>query len=186
RQLCRSLAGVRLGGGAVFGGAAGPVVEQGGRGDRLAARGAQAPPQGAHDGDDGGDDDGQAQGAARGGGGGGLEEVAHPVPEGVEGLVEPAGVVLVVHALGQFAPGGLPRGVAGEGDGRFAAARQDAYGGAGGRRQRLDRGEDAPRGYHPVSPPGWRRGRGRGGRRRGPGRGRGPRGGCAGRCRAAR
>src|SRR5690606_3451326 len=146
RQLCRSLAGVRLGGGAVFGGAAGPVVEQGGRGDRLAARGAQAPPQGAHDGDDGGDDDGQAQGAARGGGGGGLEELAHPVPEGVEGLAEPAGGVLVVHALGQLAPGGLPRGATRDGDGQFVAARQDACGGAGGRRQRSHRCQESTRG----------------------------------------
>ena len=58
-----------------------------------------------------------------------------------------------------------------------------------GVRQRRHRCENSPRQAHRISSPGWCRGRwsrSPGRRRRGPGRGRGPRGGCAGRCRGAR
>ena len=39
----------------------------------------------------------QAEGAAGGRGGGGVEQLADPVPEGVQGALDQAGVVLVVH-----------------------------------------------------------------------------------------
>ena len=84
-----ALGGVRLGGGAVFGGAAGAVVEERGGGGRGAARGAEAPPQGAEDGQYGQDDDDEAECAARGRGGGGAEQLVDPVPEGVHGALGP-------------------------------------------------------------------------------------------------
>ncbi len=191
-----ALGGVCLGGGAVVGGAARAVVEQGGRGGGPAARGAQTPPQGGHERDDGQDDDDQAQRAAGRGGRGGAEESVEPVPEGVEGALEEAGVVLVVHPLRQFAPGRLLRRVAWGGEGRLVGgARRRQHGGVAGTQQRAYGGawqrqcENFPRPAHRISSPRWRRGRwsrGPGDRRRGPVRGRGPRGGCAGRCRGAR
>ncbi|MGI5426250.1 hypothetical protein [Streptomyces sp. CA-179760] len=131
-----ALGGVCLGGGAVVGGAAGAVVEQGGGRGGPAARGAQAPPQGAQDREDRQDDDDQAECAAGCRGRGGVEQFAEPVPEGVEGALEQAGVVLVVHPLGQLASGRLTRGVAWGGEGRLVGgARRRQYGGVGGVQQ---------------------------------------------------
>ncbi len=146
---------------------------------------AEAPPQGGDDGERGDDDDDQAERAAGCRRGRGAEQVADPVPEGVQRTLEPAGVVLVVHLLRQLPPGRLPRGVAREGDGRFVvAAREQAYGGAGGRGQGRYGLENSPRDGHRISSGRCRRRPGR--PRRAPVRGRGPRGGCAGRCRGAR
>lgn len=185
-----ALGGVRLGGRAVLGGAAGAVAEQGGGGRGPSAGRSEAPPQGGQDGPDGEDDDQQAECAAGGGGRRAVEQVADPVPEGVQGALEEAGVVLVVQVPGQLAAGRLPGGVAGHGDRRpvaragrhrrRAAARprqggQSPAGGAGqgrrgavgeagqrrrGQAARVRRGECSPRRAHRISSPSWRRGRG--------------------------
>ncbi len=173
-----------------------------GRRSRVGGAGAEAPPQGGADDEDGQDDDEQAERAA----GCGLrcpaEQFVDPVPDGVQGPLHQAGVVLVVHLLGQFTPGRFPRGVARDRHRRLVAREgrgpDDRAVGAqqrprdrpdGARRRRGYRCQNSPARLTASAP---RSGAGGGGalvrdaKPRGPGRGRGPRGGCAGRCTGAR
>ncbi len=148
------------------------ALEEGVRGGAGGAlRGAEPPPERGAEADDQQGQDDEPRRAAGGGARGGVEHPGDPVPEVVQGALEEARIVLVVHRLGQFGLGRLPG--------------RDPWSVHG----YVARADDlpcccgAPRPRHPISSEGCRC-RGPGAPRPGPGRGRAPRGGCAGRRRA--